>query len=261
MNRTVYLLAGIAAACWSVPAMAQEDAQAQVATSPDEIQVEVEIEDSGVLPARRALPPRRAPVAIERIVIERDVSQAGADFARQGPLVHRYYAYPTTPGYPAGYAGGEVRQTLPLPPGARVVEFDRSAWLAECRDRLSTYQDDQRGEVIGALAGAALGGVLGNRIAGRGNRALGTVAGAVAGGVAGAAIGDALEGDPQPSAASYGECEAYLDDYMAAATAGELQGAPAYYGQEYMLIPVTVTIPQKAVYREVEASVEVEVVD
>ena len=43
---------------------------------------------------------------------------------------------------------------------------------------------------------------------------------------------------------------------MASAQSGALSGAPAYYGQEYMLVPVTVTVPQRAVYREVEVEVE-----
>ena len=42
---------------------------------------------------------------------------------------------------------------------------------------------------------------------------------------------------------------------MESARSGELQMAPAYYGQEYMLVPVTITIPQRAVYREVEVEV------
>ena len=256
MNRTAFVLAGVAACC-SAPAMAQEvhtEAQAGDYVASDV----VEVEEVTVLPARRVIPMRRQPVVIERIVIDGDPAKAGADWVSRTPVIHAYRAAPAQSGYSYGYSQTGGMETLPLPPGARVVQFDRSAWLAECRDRLSTYEDDQRGAIIGALAGAALGGVLGNRIAGRGNRTLGTVAGAVAGGVAGAAIGDAVEGDPQPDAGAYQECEAYLDDYMASAAAGELSGAPAYYGQEYMLVPVTITVPQKAVYREIEVEVETE---
>lgn len=58
--------------------------------------------------------------------------------------------------------------------------------------------------------------------------------------------------DPSAAPALPDECESYLDDYMASAAAGQLQPQPAAYGQQYMLVPVTVTIPQQAVYREVE---------
>lgn len=245
MNRTALALAGLATIS-GVPALAQEAKPAERV---------IEIEERVMLPAE-AVTPQGEPVVIERIIIRRDPAQAGADWVQQDGTVHRFHTMPANTVRSMTYVPSGGAGAFPVPPGGRIVQFDRAAWLAECRDRLSTYEDDKRGEVIGALAGAALGGVLGNRIAGRGNRTLGTVAGVVAGGLAGAAIGDAVEGDPQPSAEAYGECEAYLDDYMASAQSGALSGAPAYYGQEYMLVPVTVTVPQRAVYREVEVEVE-----
>lgn len=89
-----------------------------------------------------------------------------------------------------------------LPAGARIVEFDRSAWLAECRRRLapvSYYEEDDRAE---ATPG----------------------------------------GDDQS-----GQCEAYLDGYMESARTGGLHGHTSASG-DYMLVPVTVMIPQRVVY-------------
>lgn len=152
--------------------------------------------------------------------------------------------------YGYGYQPGQAGAPIYLPAGAQVVAFDRNAWLEECRARLDTYENDSdRGEVIGALVGAAAGGVLGNRIAGRGNRTAGTLIGAGAGALAGMAVGDAVEDRSRRRNDSYGQCQAYLDDYMqqANASAGTVQ-----YNQpgQYMLVPVTVEVPQKAVYRD-----------
>lgn len=259
MNRHAIFLTGIAACCAS-PAVAQdpevnsEAGEYVIATPAEEAaDIVIEIEDVDVLPAQRVIPARRQPVVIRRVIVEDDMRAAGADYARDGQVPHAYHIRRQAPHH--GDRGGRDMQTLPVPAGARIVSFNREQWLAECRDRLSTYEESDRGKIIGALTGAALGGLAGNRIAGRGNRTVGTVLGAGAGALAGAAIGDALEGDPQPSASAYGECEAYLDDYMESARSGELQTAPAYYGQEYMLVPVTITIPQRAVYREVEVEV------
>lgn len=213
MNRTALALAGLATIS-GAPALAQEAKPAERV---------IEIEERVMLPAE-AVTPQGEPVVIERIIIRRDPAQAGADWVQQDGTVHRFHSMPANTARSMTYVPSGGAGAFPVPPGGRIVQFDRAAWLAECRDRLSTYEDDKRGEVIGALAGAA--------------------------------IGDAVEGDPQPSAEAYGECEAYLDDYMASAQSGALSGAPAYYGQEYMLVPVTVTVPQRAVYREVEVEVE-----
>ena len=147
---------------------------------------------------------------------------------------------------PAEYGYGAAPAQLPF--GSQVVAFDRNAWLEECRARLDTYEtDSDRGEIIGALVGGAAGGLLGNRIAGRGNRMAGTLIGAGAGALAGMAAGDAIEDGSRRRTNSQGQCQAYLDDYMqqAMASAGTVQ-----YNQagQYMLMPVTVTVPQRAVY-------------
>lgn len=177
------------------------------------------------------------PTAGAARVINRDGTVPGA-----GAMQQSQYGY--------GYQPGQVSTQLYLPAGAQVVAFDRSAWLAECRARLDTYESDSdRGEVIGALLGAAAGGVIGNRVAGRGNRTAGTLIGAGAGALAGMAVGDAVEDGNRRRNDSYGQCEAYLDDYMqqANANAGRVQ-----YNQpgQYMLLPVTVAMPQNAVYSD-----------
>jgi len=98
----------------------------------------------------------------------------------------------------------------------------REAWLADCRQRLSSRDSGVGGAVIGGL----VGGVAGNRIAGPGNRTVGTVAGAAVGAVAGAAIDKA-----EDRGRNRDECEAYLDDYYARYERG---GAyPGYAPQGY----------------------------
>lgn len=82
----------------------------------------------------------------------------------------------------------------------------RDAWLADCRQRLSSRDSG----LDGALIGGAVGGLAGNRLAGRGNRTVGTVAGAAIGAAAGAVIDKA-----EDSRRNRDECEAYLDDYYA----------------------------------------------
>ncbi|PNU01743.1 glycine zipper 2TM domain-containing protein [Novosphingobium guangzhouense] len=101
----------------------------------------------------------------------------------------------------------------------------REAWLADCRQRLSSRDSGVGGAVIGGV----VGGLAGNRIAGRGNRTVGTVAGAAVGAVAGAAIDKA-----EDRGRNRDECEAYLDDYYARYQTGG--GYPGYgpgYGQGY----------------------------
>ncbi len=163
---------------------------------------------------------------------------------RETPMqvVPAQYGY----GYQPGYGGVPTY----LPAGAQVVAFDRNAWLEECRARLDTYESDSdRGEIIGALIGGVAGGVLGNRIAGRGNRTAGTLIGAGTGALAGMAVGDAIEDGNRRPTDSYGQCQAYLDDYMQKATASAGTTQYAQPGQ-YMLVPVTVAVPQRAVYRD-----------
>ena len=156
------------------------------------------------------------------------------------------------PPYGYGYQPAQVSPQLYLPAGAQVVAFDRNAWLAECRSRLDTYDSDSdRGEVIGALIGGVAGGVLGNRIAGRGSRTAGTLIGAGAGALAGMAAGDAIEDGARrrDRNSSADQCSAYLDDYMQQAQASAGQVAYNQPG-EYMLVPVTVAMPQSAVYSD-----------
>lgn len=135
-----------------------------------------------------------------------------------------------------------------LPNGARLVEFDRASWLAECRDRLNDYDEDDRGNVLAPLLGAAIGGVIGNRIA-DGNRLGGTLLGAGGGALAGLAADRLLNRDDgRPAPGQRDECETYLDEYMARAP----QNAPTTNfapGEQYMLVPVTVPVAQKATYR------------
>lgn len=87
-----------------------------------------------------------------------------------------------------------------------VANPGREAWLADCRQRVSSRDRGRGGAVIGGVAGA----VAGNRIAGRGNRTVGTLAGAAVGAAAGAVIDKA-----EDAGANRDECEAYLDDYYA----------------------------------------------
>lgn len=160
--------------------------------------------------------------------------------------------------YPSGAVGGGQGMTygqpgqLPVPPGGQVVTFDRAAWLRECDARLGSYEEQDRGKILGAVGGAVAGGIIGNRVAGRGNRVLGTVIGAGAGAATGGVIGDSIDDGNTQRVSAYAECEAYLNDYMQSAIAGTLEPQPNYYGQQYMLIPVEVWVPQQAIYREVE---------
>ncbi|MBX7482254.1 glycine zipper 2TM domain-containing protein [Qipengyuania qiaonensis] len=194
---------------------------------------------AGPGPAVRTIPARASasgtptaePAAGASRIIYRDVQQQAA---------------PTQYVYQSGYVGSPAY----LPAGAQVVAFDRDVWLNECRSRLETYESESdRGKIIGALIGGVAGGVLGNRIAGRGNRTAGTLIGAGAGAAAGMAAGDAIDDRSQPRSDSYAQCQAYLDSYMqnATASAGAVQ-----YSQPgaYMLVPVTVEVPQRAVYRD-----------
>ncbi len=112
----------------------------------------------------------------------------------------------------------------------------REAWLADCRQRVSSHD---RG-LGGAAIGGVVGGVAGNRLAGRGNRTVGTLAGAAVGAAAGAVIDRA-----EDAGRNRDECEAYLDDYYAryqAPTYGAPHGGYAYapgyaYGYQQSYAP------------------------
>jgi len=149
-----------------------------------------------------------------------------------------------------GYASA-APQSGYLPGGGQLVAFDRNAWLEECSARLSTYEDSDRGQVLGGLIGAAAGGLIGNRVAGRGDRLGGTLIGAGTGALAGLAVGDAIDdrNDARSGRSGYDECRAYLDDYMnrASNNPAPMTTVP---GQQYMLVPVSVPVAQQATYRE-----------
>ena len=90
-----------------------------------------------------------------------------------------------------------------LPGGGELVTFDRTAWLAECRARLTGYSVSERARAMAAL------------------RDLG------------------LDGVPLDNADGADECERYLNAYVARA---QTLPAPTTTmpGRQYMLVPVTV---------------------
>ncbi|GGZ05030.1 glycine zipper 2TM domain-containing protein [Novosphingobium colocasiae] len=134
------------------------------------------------------------------------------------------------------HPGEEMAPPMPAPmsgPQQHYAPYDsaaRDAWLADCRQRLSSRDNG----VGGALIGGAVGALAGNRIAGRGNRTVGTIAGAAVGAVAGTVIDKA-----EDRGRNRDECEAYLDDYYARYTQpgygypGYGYGYPAGYGYGY----------------------------
>jgi len=196
------------------------------------------------VPAARSIPVRAGadfvttptPAAGPAPVIYRDASRSAP-----APGTSLTENVPGTPTYNAATY---------LPAGGQVVAFDRSAWLDECRARLDTYDNEsERGKVMGALIGGVAGGVLGNRIAGAGHRTPGTIIGAGAGVAAGMAVGDAIDDHNRSRRDSYEQCEAYLDDYMRSVTA---EAGSVQYVQpgQYMLVPVTVSVLQRVIYRE-----------
>ena len=111
-----------------------------------------------------------------------------------------------------------------LPAGGGLVAFDQAAWLSECRARLNLPMKIARSKYDDARKPPA---------------------------------------SAQPSGAQYSPtdaelsenypfsdvCEQYLKDYIASVTSGSLLVATAP-GQQYFLVPVTVTIPQAATYRD-----------
>jgi hypothetical protein len=121
-------------------------------------------------------------------------------------------------GYPeSGYRNG--RWEPEYGPGGE-------AWLADCRQRVSSRDKGVGGAVIGGV----VGGLAGNRIAGRGNRTVGTVAGAAVGAAAGVAIDRAEDNDRVRD-----ECEAYLANYYASYAGGQQPhpGPHRGYAQPY----------------------------
>lgn len=131
----------------------------------------------------------------------------------------------------------------------RHQNFDRDAWLDECRDRVGRGQRrDGNGNVIGGLVGAAAGGLIGNRIAGRGDRLGGTLIGAGVGGLAGLAIGSAIDNGNR---ASRDEVSDYCEQYLAYYSNGYGQQGHYYGHQQMMLVPVLIQVPQRAVTREI----------
>lgn len=134
----------------------------------------------------------------------------------------------------------------PLPP-----EFDRKAWIDECRDRIDGKDSSKKGGIIGALLGAIAGGVVGNRVWDS-ERLAGSLIGAGTGGLVGLAIGSAIGGSGKRSDREI--CEAYLDRYFAGYGYGNHgYGYPGYgygYGYGYTMMPVMIAVPQRAVVRE-----------
>lgn len=127
--------------------------------------------------------------------------------------------------------------------------FDRDAWLDECRDRVGGGQRrNGNGNVIGGLVGAAAGGLIGNRIAGRGDRLGGTLIGAGVGGLAGLAIGSAIDNGNH---ASRDDVSDYCEQYLAYYSNGYGQQGHYYGHQQMMLVPVLIQVPQRAVTREI----------
>lgn len=125
------------------------------------------------------------------------------------------YAVPVSNGFRT-IQGTNLRTPAPfyMLPGSQVVAFDRDLWLEECRARLDTYENDaERAKAIGALAGAAFGSAS------------------------------------DPAGGSDAQCRAYFEGYLtrARANAGT---APLAGPGDYMLVPVTIAVPQRGVYSD-----------
>ncbi len=194
--------------------------------------------------------------------------QYEVEYRQAPPAAAPYPAYRPAPPhrqqgyhYPAPQSG-----YAPLP-----ADFDREAWLDDCREGYRNPRRRNSGAVGGGILGAAVGGVIGNRVA-DGNRLAGTLIGAGVGGLAGLAIGSAIAGSGDRRRAREA-CEAWLDDYMAGRYRGGYghQAGYAYpgygYGHGYAqgygygyghygyamhmtYVPVLVAVPQRAVVRE-----------
>jgi hypothetical protein len=181
-------------------------------------------------------PPLPVPMAPATTVhaVQPQVMVAGAPMA---------YGYPGAayPGMP--YPGG------PYPPeaGWGPPQFDREAWLDDCRDRIRGHDRRERGGIIGGLLGAIGGGIIGNR-AWRSERLAGTLIGAGVGGLAGLAIGSAIgaAGDRDRD----DECALYLDRYLSDYQPGYPGYGYAYPAYTIAYVPVMVAVPQRAVVHE-----------
>ena len=109
------------------------------------------------------------------------------------------------------------------PAGGELVTFDKAAWLSECRLRLNLPMKIARSEYDDAkkpLASAQASG----------------------------AQYSSTEAELWENYPFSDKCEQYLKDYIASATSGSFLVATAP-GQQYFLVPVTVTIPQAVTYR------------
>lgn len=129
----------------------------------------------------------------------------------------------TATAYP--FSSERIMVGRPLPAGAQIVRFDRAEWLEECRARLDTYDEGDRYNILGVSVSAG------------------------AGTASGAAVGDTIGNKSDARHDSYSQCQAYLDGYLdrAQSSAGRI---PNIHDGQYMLIPVTVLVPQRAVYSD-----------
>lgn len=165
------------------------------------------------------------------------------------PPPHHAFPYPAPS---SGYA--------PMP-----ADFDRAAWLDDCREGYRNPRRREDGGVAGGLLGAVVGGVIGNRVA-DGERLAGSLIGAGIGGLAGLAIGSAIasSGERRRDRDAYEACEAWLDRHLAnryghpaypAPNYGPIHGAHGYaypvgYAMPVSYVPILVAVPQRAVVRE-----------
>ncbi|MFV0643092.1 MAG: hypothetical protein ACK5NN_01115 [Sphingomonadaceae bacterium] len=200
-------------------------------------------------PAMRTMAPPPAPV-----------TEYEYEYETSGPAAYPApaYSYPAQPypvqAYPAPYPGAYA----PAPqPGYAPPAFDRDAWLDDCTKRIKGTSGKERVDALGYVLGGLAGGVIGNR-AWDSER----LAGTLIGGGTGALLGGLIGGSIKKSGKDRDVCKAYLDRYMTQYSGGPAHGAypypaygygqyPAYgYGYQMMMVPVMVTVPQRAVVRE-----------
>lgn len=178
------------------------------------------------LPADRVIAQRRngavPPVFVSRPVIQGmttpDVEgRPVAPIATPG-ATPVYYAYPVQPQTPV--PSGTLGYVPPIAPGS--VGYPQSYAAAAPLPAGSQIVTFNRDNWLSACR---------ERLAGYGSdaereAAMGALGGAAAGQIPG-----------------QDRCEAYLDSYVNSASAGTLATQP-HYGQQYMLVPVTVMVPQ-----------------